>query len=57
MRLIFWALLAIIVLFLFFQFVFYKKKKSINKSVTYICAECGERDCICHKLNFRVNFC
>ena len=49
MRLIFLALLAIIVLFLFFQFIFYRKKKSINKSVTYICDECGERDCICHK--------
>ena len=49
MTLIFWALLALIVLFLFFQFVFYRKKKSTNKSVTYMCDECGKMDCICHK--------
>ena len=46
---IFLALFAVIILLLFFRFVFYKKKKSIVKSVTYICDKCGEKDCVCHK--------
>ncbi len=49
MTIIFLVLFAVIILFLLFQFISYRKKKSIDKSVKYICEECGERDCICHK--------
>jgi len=49
MTIIFLALFAVIILFLLFQFIFSRKKKSIDKSVKYICDECGERDCICRK--------
>ena len=51
MTLIFLAIFTVIILFLFFRFVSYKKNKSIDRVVRYICDECGEKDCICHKEN------
>jgi len=35
-------------LFLLFGVVMVRRKKSGDEPATFVCADCGEKDCICH---------
>jgi len=56
---IFLVLSIAVIMLLLLYFVFYRKKefqkesqkKFIEKSSKYICDECGEKDCICHRVD------
>jgi len=39
---------AVFVVFAVLGAVFFLRKKPGGKHQTYVCAHCGERDCICH---------
>ena len=59
MMAIFLVLSIAVIMLLLLYFVFYRKKefqkesqkKFIEKSSKYICDECGEKDCICHRVD------
>ena len=43
------AILGVIIVFLFFRFIVHRKEDSIDQPIVYICDECGEQHCICHR--------
>jgi len=46
------VLFAVLVAFLFFWLVFYKKERAseVKKAdASYVCKECGKKDCNCYK--------
>jgi len=42
------GLIAAVVIYFLFRIIVYKKNKS-EEPVSYICDECGEKDCVCRK--------
>ena len=47
-----WTILVVIVLVCFILLLFgfmMMRKKSDSEQVNFICTDCGEKDCICHR--------
>jgi len=42
------GLIVAVAIFLFFRILASKRNKP-EEPVTYICDECGEKDCVCHR--------
>jgi hypothetical protein len=40
--------IVVCLLLLLFGFVMAMRKKSEDEPVSFVCTECGEKDCICH---------
>jgi hypothetical protein len=43
------ALLAAFAIFIVFWLVLSRRKGQEEKPVTYVCTECGEKDCSCYR--------
>lgn len=45
------TLVATAVIFVFLWIGLYGRRKTQDKAVSYLCSDCDEMDCICHKVN------
>ncbi|MBW2607926.1 MAG: hypothetical protein JRD05_09850 [Deltaproteobacteria bacterium] len=45
------TLVATAVIFILLWIGLYGKRKTQDKAVSYVCFDCSEMDCICHKVN------
>ena len=49
MSTIIYVILAVLFVFILFKVVNTRKKRTKEEVDSYICSECGSRDCVCHK--------
>ncbi len=45
------VLIATAVIFILLWFGFYRRKKTQETAVSYVCSDCGAMNCTCHKVN------
>ncbi len=45
------TLVATVVIFIFLWIGLYGRRKTQDTEVSYVCSDCDEMDCICHKVN------
>jgi hypothetical protein len=49
------TLVATAVIFILLWIGLYGRRKAQDKAVSYLCSDCDEMDCTCHKVNNTLN--